>query len=69
MWRLADASEGFLAPQQKRCLVALFEADPFDRGRSCPVRMEFIDEDGQEMFRMAGMEVAVPEQADDLLQT
>lgn len=50
-------------------LVALFEADAFDRGARCPVRIEFIDEDGQEMFRMEGMEVAVPEQPETILQT
>jgi hypothetical protein len=57
-------------PCQFSCaLVALFEADPFDRGTRCPVRIEFIDEDGQEMFRMAGMEVVVPNQPDNLLHT
>ena len=50
-------------------LVALFEADPFDRGTHVPVRIEFIDEDGQEMFRMEGMHVSVPDQEGPLLQT
>ena len=57
-------------PCQLSCaLVALFEADPFDRGTQCPVRIEFIDEDGQEMFRMEGMQVSVPDQPEHLLQT
>ena len=57
-------------PCQLSCaLVALFEADPFDRGTNCPVRIEFIDEDGHEMFRMEGMQVAVPDQPGNLLQT
>src|SRR5690348_13544432 len=57
-------------PCQLSCaLVALFEADPFDRGTQCPVRIEFIDEDGQEMFRMEGMHVAVPDKPEHLLQT
>lgn len=57
-------------PCQLSCaLVALFEADPFDRGTQCPVRIEFIDEDGQEMFRMEGMQVSVPDQPGHLLQT
>ena len=50
-------------------LVALFEADPFDRGTNCPVRIDLIDEDGQEMFRMEGMQVSVPDQPGSLLQT
>ena len=57
-------------PCQLSCaLVALFEAGPFDRGTRCPVRIEFIDEDGQEMFRMEGMEVSVADQPGHLLQT
>lgn len=57
-------------PCQLSCaLVALFEADPFDRGVACPVRIELIDEDGQEMFRMEGMQVTVPDQPGNLLQT
>jgi hypothetical protein len=57
-------------PCQLPCaLVALFEADPFDRGGRIPVRIEFIDEDGLEMFRMEGMEVAVPDQSGHLTQT
>jgi len=57
-------------PCQLSCaLVALFEADPFDMGTRCSVRIEFIDEDGQEMFRMEGMEVAVPESPAHLVQT
>ena len=50
-------------------LVALFEADPFDRGMHSPVRIEFIDEDGQEIFRMEGMEVSVPDQPGNLMPT
>jgi Family of unknown function (DUF6941) len=50
-------------------LVILFEADAFDRGTHCPVRIEFIDEDGQEMFRMEGMQVSVPDQPAAILQT
>lgn len=57
-------------PCQLSCaLVALFEADPFDLGARIPVRIEFIDEDGQEMFRMEGMEVLVPSEPGPLLQT
>ncbi len=57
-------------PCQLSCaLVALFEAGPFDRGTQVPVRIEFIDEDGQEMFRMEGMAVSVPDQPGHLLQT
>lgn len=50
-------------------LVALFEADPFDGGTNCPVRIELIDEDGHEMFRMEGMHVTVPNQPGALVQT
>jgi hypothetical protein len=57
-------------PCQLSCaLIALFEAGPFDRGTQCPVRIEFIDEDGQEMFRMDGMQVAVPDQPGQILHT
>ena len=57
-------------PCQLSCaLVALFEADPFDRGKQCQVRIEFIDEDGQEMFRMDGMQVSAPDQPGHLVHT
>jgi len=57
-------------PCQFPCaLVALFEPDAFDRGTQCPVRIELIDEDGQEMFRMDGMQVTIPDQPGHLLQT
>ena len=50
-------------------LVTLFEADPFDRGKQYPVRIELIDEDGQEMFRVDNMQVAVAAQPGSLVQT
>jgi hypothetical protein len=57
-------------PCQVSCaLVALFEADPFDRGTEFPVRIEFIDEDGKEQFRVDRMHVSVPNVPGPLLQT
>jgi len=57
-------------PCQLSCaLVALFEADAFDVGTHVPVRIEFIDQDGQEQFRMDGMQVSVPRQPAHLVQT
>jgi hypothetical protein len=56
-------------PCQFPCaLVALFEADPLDRGSHCPVQIEVIDEDGREMLRMEGMEVTVADQPGRLTQ-